>query len=133
MLFTVSSHHITADQKVNSERTQDRNRMLLSSHQPLQPAQVVHPTETQDGKTQDSGPRELRAHQRSRVNEPGLLYLPTHKKSTNFSNLRYLVFLNRNLLKFLPGLCCKKLLYILATPLPSEQSLRAIREAAFWA
>ena len=51
MLFTVSSHHITVDWKVSSEKTQDRNRMLLWSHQPLQPPPAVRPMETQDGKT----------------------------------------------------------------------------------
>ena len=68
--------------------------MLLWSHQPLQPPPAVRPMETQDGKTQDTGPKELRAYQRNNVKEPRLLHLPTHKKSTNCSNLRYLVFLN---------------------------------------
>ena len=62
------SHHITAAPKVSPEGTQDRNGMpphqtvtaAATPHPPPPPSPMVHPEGTQDEKTQDSGPAQLR-------------------------------------------------------------------------
>ena len=88
-----------------------------SSHQPLQPPPTVHPEETQDGKTQDSGPRELRCISKEWFQ---WAHLPIHRKALN--SLTWDVsfsLINSNLLKFpIPGLCCNNSYIILAPPWP---------------
>ena len=55
-----SGHHITAAPTVSPEETQGGNRTLRFSCDPLQPATMMHPEKTQDEKTYDIGPRQLR-------------------------------------------------------------------------
>ena len=90
--------------------------------------ELVSPEETQDVKTQDTGPRQLRyTHQRNDFSEPRLLHFPSHRNTT-FLNLVYLLLVFFFFLSYKKAFddqttcsCCK-LLYNLA-PLPASLEL----------
>ena len=130
-----SSHHIIAARTMSPERTQNENRMpsIKLSAIAVTPA-MVHPLVTQDGKTQDTGPS-WDTYQRNDFIEPRLLHLSLHKKALHSLTWHILFSLiNSNLLIFwLPGFCYKIPIYPGSSLTSSEQSLRAIWEAAFQA
>ena len=60
--------------------TQERKDTYHLAASRLQPLPIVSPEETQDVKTQDTGPRQLSAYQKNAFSEPRLLHLPIHSK-----------------------------------------------------
>lgn len=76
---------------------------------PLQPPPTVPPEGTQDGKKQDTGPRELKCTSEEWFQWARDLQLATHKKALNsFTWGVWFSFINSNPLMFCPpGLCCK--------------------------
>ena len=82
---------ITALPTVNSEGMQDRGRiptikLSATAHTPKE--------ETQDGKTQDTGPREVRCISKEWFQRAQTLVSSHKRKSIKFINLRCLVFFN---------------------------------------
>ena len=107
----------------------------LPSPQPLQPPATVHPGETQDGKAQDMALDSCSAYQRNDFNELRFLHLPGHRKVLNL--LTWVIWFSLTITNLLMlqlfGLCYKTPIYPGSSLTSSEQTLRAIWEAASWA